>query len=142
MRNKRILFSATSLLLVALGKAAFAQSSEDRDIQELRELDAIVVTGIRGSLGEALDTKRNASAIVDAINAEDIGKFPDQNVAESLSRVPGITITRDFGEGEKVSIRGTQTNQNRTLLNGVSVASTDWFTLDLPSRGFNYLVSA
>ncbi len=127
---------ASALAMLAFANAAWPQD-EAGDGDAIEE---IVVTGIRGALGQALDTKRNALAIVDAVNAEDIGKFPDQNVAESLSRVPGITVTRDFGEGEKVSIRGTQTNQNRTLLNGVSVASTDWFTLDLPSRGFNYLI--
>ena len=136
--NKLKLLCATSLSIVALSDTALAQSNGD--IDEAAVIDTIVVYGIRGSLNEALDTKREASAIVDAINAEDIGKFPDQNVAESLSRIPGITVTRDFGEGEKVSIRGTQTNQNRTLLNHVSVASTDWFTLDLPSRGFNFLI--
>jgi len=125
-----------SLAMLTLASGAWAQDNAGAE----DDRDTIVVTGVRGALSEALTTKRNASAILDAINAEDIGKFPDQNVAESLSRVSGVTVTRDFGEGEKVSIRGTQTNQNRTLLNGVTVASTDWFTLDLPSRGFNFLI--
>ena len=137
--RKPALFSATALSILALSGLAWAQSGGAGG-QPPEIMENIVVTGIRGSLNAALDTKRDASAIVDAINAEDIGKFPDQNVAESLSRVPGVTVARDFGEGERVSIRGTQTNQNRTLLNGVSVASTDWFTLDLPSRGFNFLI--
>ena len=134
--GKQQIFGPCALTMLVFASGAWAQ--EEANDNEI--IENIVVTGIRGSLGQALDTKRNASAIVDAVNAEDIGKFPDQNVAESLSRVSGVTVTRDFGEGEKVSIRGTQTNQNRTLLNGVSVASTDWFTLDLPSRGFNYLI--
>ena len=121
--RKPALFSATALSILALSGLAWAQSGGAGG-QPPEIMENIVVTGIRGSLNAALDTKRDASAIVDAINAEDIGKFPDQNVAESLSRVPGVTVARDFGEGERVSIRGTQTNQNRTLLNGVSVAST------------------
>ena len=131
--NKVRLLAASLPAAIALANSAQAQEAGG-------VIEEIVVTGIRASLNDALNTKRGASAIVDAITAEDIGKFPDQNVAESLSRVSGVTVTRDFGEGEKVSIRGTQTNQNRTLLNGVSVASTDWFTLDLPSRGFNFLI--
>ncbi|MFM2042363.1 MAG: hypothetical protein RLY86_939 [Pseudomonadota bacterium] len=105
-------------------------------------LEEIVITGIRGSLLQSLSTKRNADAIVDAITAEDIGKFPDKNVAESLSKLPGITVDRDFGEGERVAIRGTDPALNRTLLNGQTVASTDWFILDAPGRTFNYTVLA
>lgn len=101
-------------------------------------LEEVVVTGIRGSLKESLDTKRNAVAIVDAINAQDLGKFPDKNVADSLSRITGVSVTRGFGEGEKIAVRGTSPNQNRTLLNGAAVASADWFVLDNPSRAFNY----
>lgn len=67
-------------------------------------LDEIKVVGYQASLGKALNVKRNADAIVDAISAEDIGKFPDTNVAESLSRLSGITVDRQFGEGEKVKI--------------------------------------
>jgi iron complex outermembrane receptor protein len=101
-------------------------------------LEEVVVTGIRHSLQESINTKRYADAVVDAINAEDIGKFPDQNVADSLSRITGVSVTRGFGEGEKIAVRGTSPNQNRTLLNGAAVASADWFVLDNPSRAFNY----
>lgn len=100
----------------------------------------IVVTGIRASLAQAIDLKRQANSFVDAISAEDIGKFPDKNVADSLSRITGLGVSRDFGEGERVVIRGTGTSQNRTLLNGQTVASTGWFTLDQPSRGFDFLI--
>jgi len=126
--------SALCLLLIA-GPAAAQQAQEG-------PLEEIVVTGIRGSLQQSLSSKRNADAIVDAITAEDIGKFPDKNVAESLSKLPGITVDRDFGEGERVAIRGTDPALNRTLLNGQTVASTDWFILDAPGRTFNYTVLA
>ncbi|WP_231758045.1 TonB-dependent receptor [Microbulbifer elongatus] len=101
-------------------------------------LEEITVTGIRASLQDALSTKRDANAIVDAISAEDVGKFPDKNVAESLSRVPGLAVSREFGEGEKISIRGAGPDLNRTLLNGQTVATADWFILDDPARSFNY----
>lgn len=144
----------SSLLALCYASAGLAQTAapsqtSDRSgqaaVQEGEAEDRavggdIVVTGIRASLGEAIDLKRRANSFVDAITAEDIGKFPDQNVAESLARIPGLGVSREFGEGERVTIRGTGTSQNRTLLNGQAVASTGWFTLDQPSRGFNFLI--
>src|SRR3546814_15578741 len=83
----------------------------------------------------------DSDVIADVISAEDIGKFPDKNVAEALQRVPGIVVNREFGEGERVSLRGTAPNLTKTLLNGHSVATADWFILDqvASTRGFNYL---
>ncbi|WP_242107982.1 TonB-dependent receptor [Luteimonas aquatica] len=107
-------------------------------VQDPTELDTVVVQGIRASLQSSLQTKRNADAIVEAITAEDIGKFPDKNVAESLSHIPGVTVDRNFGQGEQVSIRGTEPSLNRTLLNGQTIASADWQILDGPGRTFNY----
>ena len=72
------------------------------------EEDAIVVTGIRASLAQAADIKREADQVLDVITAEDIGKLPDANVAEALQRVTGVQITRVFGEGQSVSVRGLQ----------------------------------
>lgn len=105
-------------------------------------VEEVIVTGIRGSIRESIDTKRASASIVDAISAEDMGKFPDKNVAESLSHVPGVTLDRDFGQGERVSIRGTDPALNRTLLNGQTFASADWFILDSPGRTFNYTLLA
>ncbi|HEY8568064.1 TonB-dependent receptor [Microbulbifer sp.] len=101
-------------------------------------LEEITVTGIRGSLQDALSTKRDSYSIVDAISSEDIGKFPDKNVAESLQRVPGVTIQRQFGEGAAVSIRGAGNDLTLTTLNGQNVASTGWFVLEPAKRSFNY----
>lgn len=84
----------------------------------------IVVTGIRASLTRALDLKRNAIGVVDAISAEDIGKFPDQNVGESLARIPGVSVTRSGGEGNTVTVRGFGPDFNTVLLNG-RVLATD-----------------
>ncbi len=103
--------------------------------------DEIVVTGYRGSLADNIDAKRRSSVIAEIVTAEDIGKFPDKNVAEALQRLPGVVINREFGEGERVSIRGTAQNLTKTLLNGHNVATADWFVLDqlAATRAFNYL---
>lgn len=101
-------------------------------------LEEVTVTGIRGALQSALDTKRDANAVVDAISSEDIGKFPDKNIAESLQRIPGIAINRGFaGEGNEVSIRGVDPELTQTLVNGQFVASTSWFSLSFNKRSFN-----
>ncbi|MEG8038423.1 TonB-dependent receptor [Sphingomonas sp. LR60] len=104
----------------------------------------IVVTGYAGSLRQAIEVKRNANAVVDAISAEDIGKFPDRNVAESLAHIPGVSIDRRFGEGEKVAILGTDPALNRMLLDGHALASADWGgnDNDPSSRTFNYSLLA
>ncbi|MEX2961229.1 TonB-dependent receptor [Microbulbifer sp. TYP-18] len=101
-------------------------------------LEEITVVGIRGALQSALNTKRDANAVVDAISAEDIGKFPDKNIAESLQRVSGVSINRGFtGEGNEVSIRGTNPELTQVLLNGQFVASTGWFSQQANKRSFN-----
>ena len=103
--------------------------------------EAIIITGFRGSIEASIRAKRDATVIADVLTAEDIGKFPDKNVAEALQRIPGVVINREFGEGERVSVRGTATNLTKTLLNGHNVATADWFILDQLSatRAFNYL---
>ncbi|AXJ96242.1 MULTISPECIES: TonB-dependent receptor [unclassified Sphingomonas] len=78
----------------------------------------IVVTGIRASLRESIDLKRNAQGIVDAISAEDMGKFPDTNLAESLQRITGVSIDRSNGEGQFVTVRGFGPEYNLVTLNG------------------------
>ncbi|MEG0187000.1 MAG: TonB-dependent receptor plug domain-containing protein, partial [Stenotrophomonas sp.] len=70
------------------------------------QLDTVQVTGIRNSLSQAMDIKRDSAGVVDAISAEDIGKFPDTNLAESLQRITGISIERRDGEGAQVTARG------------------------------------
>lgn len=85
--------------------------------------DVIVVTGTRASLSAALDVKRNTIGVVDAIAAEDIGKFPDQNVAESLQRITGVSIDRNNGEGEFITVRGLGPEFNTVLLNNRLLAT-------------------
>ncbi|QJE01943.1 TonB-dependent receptor [Massilia forsythiae] len=83
------------------------------------------VAGTRQSVASAIDRKLRASTVVDSIVAEDIGQFPDKNVGEALSRVTGVQLSRDFGEGSQVSIRGVEPDLNRIEINGMSVLSTN-----------------
>ncbi|WP_252181113.1 TonB-dependent receptor plug domain-containing protein, partial [Azospirillum sp. B4] len=87
-------------------------------------LDEIVVTGFRRSLNVALQAKRESSGVVDSIVAEDIAKFPDKNLAESLQRIPGIAITRDAGEGRQISVRGLGPAFTRVRINGMDAIAT------------------
>ena len=132
--QKSVLAASASVLAVMAAAPAFAQDAST--------VDEVVVTGIRASLLQSIDSKRRADAIVDVVTAEDVGKFPSTNVAEALTIVPGVTVDRAFGQGEKVSILGTDPALNRTLLNGQTVASADWFILDSPGRTFNYALLA
>src|SRR5690606_33151322 len=77
-----------------------------------------VVTGIRASLERAMDIKRESAGVVDAISAEDIGKFPDTNLAESLQRITGVSISRNNGEGAEVTVRGFGAGNKMVTLNG------------------------
>ena len=131
----------TMSIVAALGVCGTAVA-QDAPQTDPKDLDKVVVTGIRGSLEQALDAKREANAIVDAITAEDVGKFPSTNVAEAMTIIPGVTIDKAFGQGEKVSILGTDPALNRTVLNGQTVASADWFITDQPGRTFNYSLLA
>jgi TonB-dependent receptor len=106
--------------------------------QQAQELQAINVVGIRASLEASLDTKRNNDTISDAITAEDIGKFPNTNVAEAMALMPGVTIDRRFGQGERVSIDGTDSSLNLSFLDGHPVAQAIWLYGDAPNRGFDY----
>jgi iron complex outermembrane recepter protein len=103
-------------------------------------MSEFVVNGYANSLQTSLQTKRESEDNVDVITAEDVGQFPDNNLAESLSHLPGVSVDRLFGEGERVSIEGTDPNLNRVLLNGEPVSSADWYVLDNQSRQFNYLL--
>lgn len=86
----------------------------------------IVVTGIRGAITQGLESKRRSDVIVESIKSEDIGKFPDKNLAEALQRVPGVSIDRDGGEGRFVTIRGMGPEFNTVLLNGRRIASENY----------------
>jgi len=111
----------------------FAQENDKKD--QAAEVETIEVKGFRGSLNRALFEKRAAANGKDSILSEDIGKFPDLNLAESIQRVPGVAISREGGEGRQITVRGLGPSFTRTTLNGMEVpASTDG--LD-SSGGFN-----
>ena len=130
--------SASSMLKIALlaGSAlaapALAQGSPTANqtppataVSDAGEpVDTIVVTGFRQSLEAALNVKRQSVSAVDAIVAEDIAKFPDQNLAESLQRIPGISIQRDAGEGRAITVRGLSAQFTRVRLNGLETVAT------------------
>nr|WP_316644086.1 TonB-dependent receptor [uncultured Roseateles sp.] len=106
--------------------------------KKVESLDTVEIRGVAATLRKNLAEKREAVNIVDSISAEDVGKFPDKNVADSLQRVPGISVDRTWGEGRDIFVRGTDKNLNMTQLNGQGVASAYWWNNDKQSRGFNY----
>ena len=95
--------------------------------QASEELEEVIVTGLRGSLKASMETKRDAIGVVDAINAEDIGKFPDTNLSEALQRITGISIDRRNGEGSTVTARGFGPQYNMVTLNGRQMPVADAF---------------
>ena len=123
---------------------AGGRRKSDKDVQEL---DTVVVTGLRESLKKSIDTKRIADSHVEVITADDIGKMPDKNVADSLMRIPGVTTSSasanegGFDENDRISMRGTNPSLTQTLINGHSVSSGDWFVLNqtsLVGRSISY----
>jgi len=138
----RMALLASSALL--LPQAAFAEDTTDASAKDAAPAQAapatdaqaapaagepapageIVVSGFRASLNKALDIKRTSVSSVDAIVAEDIAKFPDQNLAESLQRIPGISIQRDAGEGRAITVRGLGAQFTRVRVNGLETVAT------------------
>ncbi|CDG84767.1 TonB-dependent receptor [Janthinobacterium agaricidamnosum] len=122
--------AAVALLAVSIAAQAQQTAPVAPDMQE------IVVTGIRASLQQSLNQKRNSDSVIDVITAEDIGKLPDKNVADAVQRVPGVNISSSaggeggFSENDRVSIRGTSPSLTQTLINGHAVGTGDWFVTD------------
>src|SRR5690554_4237002 len=117
-KRKLIASAVASCVISGLSGTALAQDDM---------LEEVVVTGIRASLERSMDIKRDSAGVVDAISAEDIGKFPDTNLAESLQRITGVSISRDNGEGSQVTVRGFGPGNNMVTLNGraMPTASTN-----------------
>jgi TonB-dependent receptor len=128
-----------ALTLAAFGSAAHAQTSPAPAAADVEE---VVVTGFRASLEKSLDIKRDAPGIVDAITAEDIGKFPDLNLSESLQRVPGVTLDRNAnGEGRAINLRGLGPQFTRVEIDGMSGLPNGTggrFGVDQGGRAFNF----
>ncbi len=116
------------------------------EADKVAELDEIVVPGFRGSLERALDIKRDSAVQTDSIVAQDVAKFPDLNLAESLQRIPGVSITRDAGEGRNISVRGLGAQFTRVRINGMEALATTGGTDSSGGanrgRGFDFNVFA
>lgn len=134
--------SGASTFLLSIGFSCFgitgvyAQSTESSG----DKLEEVVVTGYRESLEAALDAKRDSVSFTDSITAEDVGKLPDNNLAEALQRVPGVQISRTNGEGQQISIRGMGPSFARVLLDGmpISVASEGSVDQQARNREFDF----
>jgi iron complex outermembrane recepter protein len=139
MRQKKlkVTSSLSALTGLALGNMAGAQQVASTEVPVI---DTVVVHGYRESLRSSAEAKKKTDAIIDVITGEDVGKFPDTNVAESLSHLPGLSVDRQFGEGERISIHGTDPALNRAFIDGHTLATADWGgdPQDISGRTFNY----
>jgi iron complex outermembrane receptor protein len=141
--------AATFLALAVTGTPVMAQEQADEKpamVDGEEEGDAIIVTGIRGSIQSSLDAKREATSIVEVISSEDLGLLPDLSIADSLARLPGVTAQRVRGRSQQVSIRGLGPDFSLALLNGREVVSAgnnrgiefDQFPSELVAQGIVY----
>ncbi|MET0274050.1 MAG: TonB-dependent receptor, partial [Phenylobacterium sp.] len=111
--------AAISALAIGLVAASAAQAQATN-----AEVEEVIVTGFRGSLQQALELKKDSAISADSILAEDIGKFPDLNLSESIQRIPGVALARDGGEGKNISVRGLGPQFTRVRINGMEAMST------------------
>ena len=129
---------AVLIAMYCSGAMADPAVATDTTASTTDSLGEIVVTGLRQSLVTNESIKRNASGFVDAITAEDIGKFPDTNLAESIQRIPGVTIDRVNGEGSRVTVRGFGPEFNMVTLNGRSMPANIGPNTGNASRSFDF----
>lgn len=119
-----ILTALGSTCAFAFVSAPFASAQENTEEDEITAVEIVVTKGFRQSLNTALKSKRDSAAAIDAIVAEDIGKFPDSNLAESMQRIPGVALARgDNGEGRNISVRGLSAGFTRVRINGMEGSS-------------------
>ncbi len=118
-RRTRLRFGASMAVIAASLFAAGAAQAQDAT-----EVEEVVVTGFRGSLASAIAAKREETAVVDSIKAEDIADFPDLNLAEAIQRIPGVSIDRDAGEGRSITVRGLGSDFTRIRINGIQALAT------------------
>lgn len=134
------------LAIIAMSTALQAQAQETKE-KAATDDAIVVVTGFRASLNNALNIKKNSDGIVDVIKAEDVAKFPDANLAESLQRVPGVSLTRgDGGEGKQITVRGLNAGFTRVRINGIegvtATGASDINGSTNRGRGFDFSVFA
>jgi len=144
MRIARSTLIGTAVAMALFGRNAAVQAQQSTTAADSKsnDLQEVVVYGIRASLRDSMQTKKDATGVEEVLTAEDVGKFPDKNLAEALQRVPGIVTQKDFGEGERINLRGTNSTLTQATLNGHGLSTADWFILDQQSatRSFNYLM--
>ena len=105
-------------------QAEQSEEASDAEKEEAKTLDKVTVTGIRGAIDRAIDTKQESTSIIEAVSAEDIGKLPDQSIADSIARLPGLTAQRERGRAAQINIRGFAGDFSSTTLNGREQATT------------------
>lgn len=133
------LATASGLLFIgASAQAQGAAAAPGAAASAPQQLETVVVTGIRRALETSVNLKRSSSGLVDGIVAEDIGKFPDTNLAESLSRISGVSIDRSNGEGTRVTVRGMGPDFNLVLLNGRQMPGASINSSAPASRSFDF----
>ncbi|MGL1959058.1 MAG: TonB-dependent receptor [Colwellia sp.] len=136
MKNTKFSKKRLAVYISAAITAGFNTSvmAEEAELQETKkqEIEVIEVQGIRGSLTRAMNVKRDMSGVVDAISSEEMGKFPDSNLAESLQRITGVSVSRSNGEGSQITVRGFGPDFNLVTLNGRQMPGTG------NSRSFNF----
>jgi TonB-dependent receptor len=123
--SQNLVNGLAALAISVAANSAYAQAADQSTDKAAEELQTVEVFGTRASLKSAIERKRAAGTVSDSIVAEDIAQFPDKNVGEALSRVTGVQLSRDFGEGTQVSIRGVDPALNRVEINGMSVLSAN-----------------
>ncbi len=138
MSHRKTLLAASIVASLCLAGTLQAQDANQNTAprkDKAKELAAITVTGIRDSEAESLALKKDAASHVEIVTAEDIGKLPAKNVADTLQRLPGVNISSSsaseggFDESDRVSLRGTNPSLTQTLVNGHTVGTGDWFVL-------------
>jgi iron complex outermembrane recepter protein len=128
LKQKPLAAAVSMALLAAAGAPALAQGDAGTP-----QMQTVEVTGIRASMAKSLAVKRDATANVEVITAEDVGKMPDKNLADSLQRLPGVAVRTDYDEAEKVAMRGTNPDMSLIIFNGHTVSSGDWYIADQAS---------
>jgi len=122
--KKRLAVCMTAILATSLNSHLFAEEVTSAEDEEEAEANVVQIIGVRGSLIRSVEMKREASGVVDFISAEDMGKFPDTNLAESLQRITGVSVSRVNGEGSQITVRGFGPDFNLITLNGRQMPGT------------------
>lgn len=118
--------AASVAMILTAGLGTMSAYAQDEQEKADNDIEVIEIKGIRGSMIRAMDMKRDATGVVDAISAEEMGKFPDTNLAESLQRITGVSVSRSNGEGSEITVRGFGPEFNLVMLNGRQMPGTGY----------------